>query len=737
MSKATEHIGEWGQPATVADETVSRHDDKPLRPPATADVLVLDARLGQSLAAVRSLGRRGLRVAAMGSSLRPPLLALDSRWCQQAFTCPVEEGSDAFLPYLEAVLAQTAVPVLMAGSEGTLALLRRYRDRLERQACLALAKEPALAIATSKTRTLEVASQLGMHVPRAALVESATDVPAALREIGLPAVVKPVRSWAQGEDQDQGVYVQSSLVTTPDEAQRAVEALERVGMSALFQEFLSGNREVVTFFYANGQIHASWAQWSKRSLPPLGGQAVMRQSIAVPDDMGEPAERLVREIDLEGIASVEFRRDSRGVPYLMEINPRLWASVELAIRSGVDFPYLLYQWAHGEKIDVVKSYHVGGWLRDVQGDLLTTVKAVQQRGRPGIAPPAKAIAAFCGAFFTPAAYDSLDWNDPRPAWLSLASFARQGLRAVGKRKGGQNHQQRMGASTMDSATVSHHREQDHVNGYFQSQATYWKDLYSHDGVKAEVHRDRFTTTLHWIDDLGLEPGSHVLEIGCGAGFLTAALVERGFRVEAIDAAQAMVDQTRQLLVESGRAEQVSLQVGDVQELAFADQSFNLVVALGVIPWLPRPDLALREMARVARPGGYVVLTADNRNRLITALDPWNHPALTPLRKRVKVALGQIGLRRAVPDAEQRIIVTYHRPRFIDEGLNAVHLTRLRGKTLGFGPFTLLSRSLVPRPLAIPLHRRLQRLADRGVPPFRSTGAQYLVLARKADLSPRA
>ncbi len=390
----------------------------------TYDALVLDARLRQALAAVRSLGRRGLKVAAVGSSDRQPALA--SRWCQQAFVCPTEEGTDAYLPYLEQLLEHTPARVLVASSEGTIPLLRRHRERLEQRVRIALAAEPALAIASNKARTLEIARQLGLCTPRSVHVGAASDVRAAVRDIGLPAVVKPMLSWAQG--QGQGTYVISTLVTTPDDALRAVEKLASVGMTALFQEFLSGRRESLTFMYANHQMYARFAQWGKRVYPPLGGQSVLGQSIAVPPDIGDQAERLVREIELEGCSHVEFRRDSAGHPYLMEINPRLAASTELAVRSGVDFPYLLYQWASGQKIDVVEGYRVGVWLRYLSGDLMTTVAAVQQRGRPGVAPPAKAIVDFCLAFFVPMGYYYVDWRDPGPAWTATTGFVGHAVR---------------------------------------------------------------------------------------------------------------------------------------------------------------------------------------------------------------------------------------------------------------------------------------------------------------------
>ncbi len=108
----------------------------------------------------------------------------------------------------------------------------------------------------------------------------------------------------------------------------------------------------------------------------------------------------------------------------MEINPRLSASVELAVRAGVDFPYLLYQWANGDPLDHVKGYLVGGWMRYLGGDVRTTVKALLQRGRPGVSPPAQAIFDFFISFFRPMGYDYLDWKDPLPAYTAKIEFTR-------------------------------------------------------------------------------------------------------------------------------------------------------------------------------------------------------------------------------------------------------------------------------------------------------------------------
>jgi predicted ATP-grasp superfamily ATP-dependent carboligase len=384
------------------------------------DVLVLEARLRQSLMTVRSLGSRGLRVAAMETFDGVPTFW--SRWCQQAFVCPTDESTKTYLSCLERALERTGARVLIVSSDANVELIRLHRKQLEQRVCIALAKEPALGIAFNKDQTLEVARQLGLGVPHAVTIGTVSEVATALHEIGLPAVVKPVQSWLW--DAHGGVGLKAKLVTTPDEAYHAVAELTSLGVAALFQQFFSGRREAVSLLYAHGQIYARFAQWAKRMAPPLGGTSVLRQSIAIPQDIGEQAERLVREIELEGYSEVEFRRDSTGKPYLMEINPRLSASVEIAVRAGVDFPYLLYQWANGERIDVVKGYRVGLWMRYLRGDLAAMIRAVQEEGRPGVTSPYRAIFDFCASFFVPMSYDYLDWKDPVPAWMASIDFAR-------------------------------------------------------------------------------------------------------------------------------------------------------------------------------------------------------------------------------------------------------------------------------------------------------------------------
>ncbi|GAC1619800.1 MAG: hypothetical protein NVS4B11_11390 [Ktedonobacteraceae bacterium] len=416
-------------------ESIQGNDRETHKRPEMFDALVLDAKLRQSLVTVRSLGSRGMSIAALevADSLEKAksVPTFSSRWCKRSGIVPsYEHDTEPFLTYLRQFVDTIGAKVLITASDGTLAVLREHRAEFERRTRIALANEAALSIAINKDQTLEIAEQLDIKVPKGVTIASVDEVAEAIRDVGLPAVVKPVESWLWGEQ--QGVRLICKLVTTSDEARLAVEDLTQFGGTILFQQFLPGIREAVSFLYAHGTIYARFAQWAKRTQPPLGGTSVYRQSIDIPQDIGDQSERLIREIELDGYSEVEFRRGSDGKAYLMEINPRLSASIEVAVRAGVDFPYLLYQWAIGERIDHVEGYRPGGWMRYLEGDILTTMQTITQRGRPGVTPIPQAFLEFFTAFFIPTGYDYVDWRDPLPVWTAVSEFAQRTQQRLGK-----------------------------------------------------------------------------------------------------------------------------------------------------------------------------------------------------------------------------------------------------------------------------------------------------------------
>ncbi|MBZ5700338.1 MAG: methyltransferase domain-containing protein [Acidobacteriia bacterium] len=259
-------------------------------------------------------------------------------------------------------------------------------------------------------------------------------------------------------------------------------------------------------------------------------------------------------------------------------------------------------------------------------------------------------------------------------------------------------------------------------------------MYHRQDLWGEIHQQRLARFLAWIDKLKLPTDRQVLEVGCGAGLATVALAKRGYFVEAVDAAAPMIELARQNAAEAGVGSRVNANLGDVYHLAFSDEAFGLVLSIGVIPWLQSPAQAITELARVLKPGGYLLLTADNRWRLALLLDPVTSPFLAWTRQTLKKILGIA----SQPAPMANVVRSYqHSLSEVDAFFAGAGLERVRTETLGFGPFTFFYRKVLPEWLGVAVHRVLQRFVDMRCPVLRSTGAQFLVLARKRPQNARS
>jgi ubiquinone/menaquinone biosynthesis C-methylase UbiE len=265
-----------------------------------------------------------------------------------------------------------------------------------------------------------------------------------------------------------------------------------------------------------------------------------------------------------------------------------------------------------------------------------------------------------------------------------------------------------------------------VRDRFHSHAGAWEEVYRRADLFSVIHQDRHARALRWIDDLRLPAGTPVLEIGAGAGLLTVELARRGFEVAAADVAPGMLEIVRRRARESGVQSRVQLLLADATQLPCRSGAFQLVAALGVLPWLDSASAAVAELSRVLRRGGHLVANTDNSHRLNRLLDPRHHPALDPVRAAAKFALRAAGFRLS---ADRRPAVTAHRLSEFDQMLAAAGLMLVRHCTFGFGPFTILGMPMIGDRLGVAVNARLQRLADAGLAGLRSSGGQYLVLAR--------
>ncbi len=124
---------------------------------------------------------------------------------------------------------------------------------------------------------------------------------------------------------------------------------------------------------------------------------------------------------------------------------------------------------------------------------------------------------------------------------------------------------------------------------------------------AQQHVAENTWTVSLLD---AQPNQHILEIGFGPGIAIEQIAERfpSCKIAGVDFSQTMVKVASQRNAAAIRAGRVDLRFGDVLHLPFADSTFDRVYSIHSIYFWPRPAEALREIYRVMKTGGVLILT---------------------------------------------------------------------------------------------------------------------------------
>lgn len=403
------------------------------------DVMVTDASGNHALAAVRSLGERGLRVAAADSVWCAK--SFFSRHCRRRLVYPsparsVREFRTAFYRMLE-----TCRPaVLMPMTERTIMALAGERSEIEsRVGALALPSPEALRTAFDKGETVRLAASLGVPVPATVSPTDLEDLERIGPGLSYPVVVKPRTSelWATGDTVVPTGSVEYCF--RPEDLRARYLCVHRRAPFPLIQEFVPGEGYGVSALCSHGRVRALFAHRRLRMVHPTGSGSSLRESVQVPTRMTEAACRLLEALKWHGVAMVEFKLDSRdGAPRLMEINGRFWNSLPLAVAAGVDFPFLLYRLATEGDVPESFGYRVGVKCRWLVGDARQLVEVL--RGKPpgwtdSFPSRGQALRQFLKFREPDLHYDDLWVSDPVPFFAAVADFAlRQVPRFVWRRR---------------------------------------------------------------------------------------------------------------------------------------------------------------------------------------------------------------------------------------------------------------------------------------------------------------
>lgn len=399
-------------------------------------VLLLDGAVNPAVAAVRSLGRAGHRVY-VGSSGEWSKTGW-SRYAFGSFTYPSAQNSiEEFAERIAAEINGDNGTFVLPATEKTAMALSARRSLIEDAGGrLVMPRHDVMLKACDKGYTTRLAADLGVASPRTCLLNDQQSAERTAANFPYPAALK-ARTSVVITNGSVRPTTRTLYARDPGEFMGAYRELHERSPHVIAQEFIAGEGVVYCLLLCRGELRAELAYRRIRSVHPTGWGASLRVTIPA-DGVRASSLQIIRALDPQwtGVASVEYRMRHDGTPFFLEVNPRLWNSLALAVYAGVDFPSMLAEIAEHGDVAPHPGYLSGivcrWWLGDLRRVLY--VWAGVANGYPGKLPGRlRALIDFLKPVRL-AFHDNFTAADPLPElgdWLGAATRVLK--RVAGKR----------------------------------------------------------------------------------------------------------------------------------------------------------------------------------------------------------------------------------------------------------------------------------------------------------------
>lgn len=385
----------------------------------SASIVLLANRAPGCVAGVRSLGRRGIHTTVASEDLADPARA--SRYIDETVVVAdpfvdVEEYKSDLLSLANRPGVRAIVPF----REVDVYALSRYRAEFDDHVATLWPAFDTLRRVHDRMRLVEAGAEAGVPVPRTKLLGEVDDWD---REL----IVKARYALLAGEYADELPSdtireVGRTRYLEPGREPDRAAIREAMGHTPIVQEYVPGPEYSFRALYDHGDPVVTSQIRQLRAFKYAGGASVCRSSVHVPE-LEEAGTALLDRLDWHGLAEVEFIEDARtGEFTLMEVNPRIWASISCDVAAGVDFPYYYWLLAAGESVSGDTDYDVGVVTHLLRGELVY-LASVLLADNPLVERPAlhEAVIEVVNSLRVHPRFDYLDLDDPRPFIRDVAN----------------------------------------------------------------------------------------------------------------------------------------------------------------------------------------------------------------------------------------------------------------------------------------------------------------------------
>jgi predicted ATP-grasp superfamily ATP-dependent carboligase len=367
------------------------------------------------LGVIRALGVMGVPVIAIYYNRDD--MGYVSRYVSERFHFPHPELEvHHFIDELIKLASRFPDTPLFPVSDESLKVVSKHKAQLQRYFKVACAEWEIVQQLIEKNYTYTLAAEEGIPIPKTTTPKSEEDIAIFGKNLEYPCLVKPVEShryYALFRRKIVKVYNIDQMLAAYRQAAAA-------GLDVILQELIPGHDSLgvnYNSYFWDGEPLLEFTAQKVRSAPPELGSPCVARSQLVPEVL-ESGRKLLKAMGYYGYSCSEFKLDPRdGVYKLMEVNGRHNLSTLLAVRCGLNFPWLHYRHLVEGVIPQQTAYREGLYWIDMERDLTYVPnllfhekESMSRIIRPYVSPHTSAV---------------FDIRDPKPFFKRYGDFVRR------------------------------------------------------------------------------------------------------------------------------------------------------------------------------------------------------------------------------------------------------------------------------------------------------------------------
>lgn len=368
-------------------------------------VLVLDAELKTMLSVIRSLGKYGVKTIAISNGKIGGYL---SKYCWRSLDFS-DFPSSSKLEAIGKIIESENVEAVFAHLESTIFSIYDILDKICADVKVIAPTRDVLKFVINKYNILEFAKKLSIKIPNTKIV-TLSNLKNEIKDFNFPFFVKTLKEL----DIPPGPNNRYIVIESRDEIPKLEEFVKK-HEKVLVQEYIKGFGCGIGGLFYNGKPVAVGGHRRIREAFKMGGPSTFAVSYINKKAL-EYALKLMDNLKYSGFGMVEFKATEDGEVYLMELNPRIWGTFPLYVKSGLDLPVLAYKlFVENDKSVLSRNYLEGFVENKKMIFLFEYVKSISQYQISKIQKVREIFKDLLYLIFDTNTKEGLfEWRDPKP-----------------------------------------------------------------------------------------------------------------------------------------------------------------------------------------------------------------------------------------------------------------------------------------------------------------------------------